>query len=100
VPKVDFISAPGKSTGNLMRCGGPKALVTGMARFAFEGRFRLDSIHPGHSLTDVEAATGFAFDRASTIAVTAPPTEEELRLIRGPVRDDLAEVYPRFAAAM
>ncbi len=100
VERVDFISAPGKTTGNLMRRGGPKALVTDMARFAFEGRFRLDSIHPGHDLAEVEAATGFAFDRAPAIAVTAPPTEEELRLIRGPVRADLAEVYPRFAASL
>jgi len=100
VERVDFISAPGKSAGNLMRRGGPRALVTGMARFAFEGRFRLISIHPGHDLAQVEAATGFAFERAPTIAVTAPPTEEELRLIRGPVRADLAEVYPRFAAAL
>ena len=33
-------------------------------------------------------------------AVTASPTEEELTLIRGPVRADLAETYPRFAAAL
>jgi hypothetical protein len=32
--------------------------------------------------------------------VTPAPTEAELRLIRGPVRADLAEVYPRFAAGM
>jgi glutaconate CoA-transferase subunit B len=74
--------------------------VTGLARFAFEGRFRLDSIHPGHSLAEVEAATGFEFDHAPAIAATAPPTEAELRLIRGPVLADLAEVYPRFAAGI
>jgi len=100
VQRVGFISAPGGSAGNVMRRGGPKALVTGLARFAFDGRFRLDSIHPGHSLAEVEAATGFEFDRAPVIAATPPPTEAELRLIRGPVRADLAEVYPRFAAGM
>ena len=100
VPKVDFISAPGRTPGNVMRQGGPKALVTGLARFGFDGRFRLTSIHPGHDLAEVEASTGFAFDRPGIVPTTDPPTDEELRLIRGPVRRDLAETYPRFAAAM
>jgi glutaconate CoA-transferase, subunit B len=89
--RVDFVSAPGANPDNVHRRGGPKALVTGLARFSFAGRFRLESVHP-------EAATGFAFECPPAPPVTPPPTSEELELIRGPVRADLAETYPRFAA--
>jgi glutaconate CoA-transferase, subunit B len=96
--RVDFVSAPGASPDHVHRRGGPKALVTGIARFSFAGRFRLASVHPGHNLAEVEAATGFDFERPPAPPVTPPPTSEELALIRGPVRADLAETYPRFAA--
>jgi glutaconate CoA-transferase, subunit B len=98
--RVDFVSAPGTSPDNVYRRGGPTALVTGLARFSFAERFHLESVHPGHDLAEVVAATGFAFERASTPPVTPPPTRAELSLIRGPVRADLAETYPRFAAAL
>ena len=100
VERVDFISAPGHSAGNVYRPGGPKALVTGLARFSFAGRFRLESIHPGHDLAEVEKATGFGFDCAAEPAVTPAPTGEELALIRGRVHEELAETYPVFAASL
>ena len=52
VPKVDFISAPGASPDNVYRTGGPIGLITNRCFFSFDPqrrRFRLDSIHPGHS---------------------------------------------------
>ena len=100
VPKVDFISAPGLSPPNVYRRGGPKVLVTGLARFSFDRRFRLESIHPGHDLQEVEAATGFDFDRADPVVETPAPTSDELTLIRGRIREELAEAYPLFAAGM
>jgi glutaconate CoA-transferase, subunit B len=100
VPKVDFISAPGVSPPNVYRRGGPKVLVTGLARFSFDRRFRLESIHPGHDLAEVEAATGFDFDRADPVMETPVPTVAELALIRGRIREELAEAYPLFAAGM
>jgi glutaconate CoA-transferase subunit B len=100
VPRVDFISAPGASPPGVYRRGGPKALVTGLARFSFAGRFRLETIHPGHDLGEIEAATGFDFDRPEMPAVTPAPTAGELRLIRGRIREELAETYPIFAANM
>ena len=100
VPKVDFISAPGVSPPNVYRRGGPKVLVTSLARFSFDRRFRLESIHPGHGLAEIEAATGFDFDRADPVVETPAPTMEELALIRGRIRDELAEAYPVFAAGM
>ena len=100
VPKVDFISAPGVSPRGVYRRGGPKVLVTGLARFSFAGRFRLESIHPGHDLAEIEAATGFEFERADPVIETLAPTQAELTLIRGRVREEVGEAYPQFAAAM
>ncbi len=101
VPKVDFVSAPGWSPGHVHRPGGPHALVTGMALFMFEKknrRFRLSSVHPGHSVEEVRDNTGFAFDCSEPVAVTRAPEPERLALIRGVVRDQIAETYPAFAA--
>ena len=103
VPKVDFISAPGTSPAGVYRRGGPVALVTGRAAFSFDAtrrRFRLETVHPGHSVDEVVAATGFDFDRAPTIAETPAPPAETLALIRGPVGEQIAETYPRFAAKL
>jgi glutaconate CoA-transferase subunit B len=100
VPKVDFISAPGVSPPGVYRRGGPKVLVTGLARFSFDRRFRLESVHPDHDLAEVEAATGFDFDRADPVGETPPPTKDELVLIRGRIREEVAEAYPLFAAGM
>jgi glutaconate CoA-transferase, subunit B len=97
---VDFVSAPGRSPQNVYRTGGPKALVTSLARFSFDGRFRLESIHPGHDLAEIRAATGFEFDHAQAPAETIGPSEEELSLIRGRVREEVAETYPRFVASL
>jgi glutaconate CoA-transferase subunit B len=101
VPKVDFISAPGSSADNVYRTGGPIALVTNRCVFSFDKQrkcFRLESIHPGHALEEIEQHTGFAFDRAADVGVTPAPSAETLRLMRDKVAPELAEVYPQFAA--
>ena len=100
VRRVDVISAPGRSPENVYRRGGPKALVTGLARFSFADRFRLESIHPGHDLAEVRGATGFDFDCPPAPPQTPPPTPEELALIRGRIREEVAETYPVFAAGL
>ena len=100
VRRVSFISAPGKSPGNVYRRGGPKALVTGLASFAFTDRFRLVSIHPGRDLAELRAATGFEFDGPSEPPVTTAPLASELALIRGRIREEVAETYPVFAAGL
>jgi glutaconate CoA-transferase, subunit B len=100
VPKVDFISAPGGSPDNVVRPGGPVALVTNRCLFAFDRaqrRFRLASVHPGHSVEEVIENTGFAFDRPAQVPLTASPSAETLRLMRTTVAPMLAEVYPEFA---
>jgi len=85
VPKVEFASARGE----------PKALLTGKALFSWQkGRFRLESVHESF---DVRAETGFDFDAPSDVPLTPPPSDEELRLLRGPVAKLVAADYPDFA---
>jgi glutaconate CoA-transferase subunit B len=101
VPKVEFVSAPGASAPNVHRPGGPYALVTGRCVFRFErarGRFRLQSVHPGHTVDEIQRHTGFDFDLPEEVPETPAPSAPTLTLIRGPVGAAIAETYPRFAA--
>ncbi len=100
VETVDFVSAPGTSPPNVFRRGGPVALVTPLCHFAFDkarARFRLESVHPGHSLEEVLDNTGFAFDRGDEVPQTPAPSSELLALLRGTVAPQLAAIYPKFA---
>lgn len=99
VPDVDFISAPGASEPNVFRPGGPIALVTNRCLFSFaDGRFRLASVHPGHTVEEVIENTGFDFDRSESVPETPAPTPATLKLLRETVAPQVAEVYPQFAA--
>lgn len=101
VDKVDFISAPGTSPPHVFRRGGPIALVTPLCHFSFDkakARFRLESVHPGHSVEEVLDHTGFAFDRPERVPVTPTPSADVLALLRGPVARQIAAIYPKFAA--
>lgn len=100
VPKVSFISAPGGNDPNVHRTGGPVALVTNRCLFSFDRtakRFRLESVHPGHTVEEVIENTGFDFDRPENVPETPMPSEDMLRLMRGTIAPQLAEVYPQFA---
>jgi glutaconate CoA-transferase subunit B len=101
VEKVDFISAPGTSPDNVYRPGGPIALITNRCLFAFDRarkRFRLASVHPGHSVAEIVEHTGFDFDNPPNMPATAAPSPETLRLLRTVIAPQLVEVYPQFAA--
>jgi glutaconate CoA-transferase, subunit B len=101
VEKVAFVSAPGTSPPNVWRRGGPVALVTPLCHFAFDAarrRFRLETIHPGHTLEEVRDNTGFAFDCAARVTATPLPDDTLLAQLRGPVAHELATIYPKFAA--
>ena len=102
VPKVDFISAPGSSE-QIHRPGGPFALVTSRCVFDFDRdlrRFRLASIHPGHSVEEVRDNTGFDFECPAAVPNTRAPEADLLAAIRGPIREEIAETYPRFASSL
>ena len=99
VPKVEFISAPGWSPPEVHRPGGPVALLTGKALFAWQKekrRFLLESVHPGHTHEEVRESTGFAYD-APRPGETPSPTAEELALLRSTVAREIASDYPDFA---
>lgn len=101
VPKVDFVSAPGTSDEGVYRPGGPYALVTNLCLFGFDKerrRFRLESVHPGHTVEEVLDNTGFEIDVPETVPVTEGPSPEWLALMRGTVAQQIAEPYPKFAA--
>jgi glutaconate CoA-transferase, subunit B len=103
VPHVGFISAPGGSGPNIYRPGGPVALVTNRCLFAFDRdrrRFRLESVHPGHSIAEIAEHTGFEYDCPQNVPTTPAPSDDTLALLRQTVAPQLAEVYPQFAAAV
>lgn len=100
VQQVDFISAPGRSEPGVHRPGGPIALLTNLCLFRWQrdaGRFALQSIHPGHTLEEVQDQTGFAFDLPAQVPTTAAPDAARLALLRGTVATQIAGVYPGFA---
>jgi glutaconate CoA-transferase subunit B len=101
VERVDNISATGVSEPGVFRRGTAQALVTGRCVFAFDAaraRFTLAALMPGETVESVRAATGFAFDVADDVAEAPEPTQEDLVLLRGPVRDEMLETYPEFCA--
>src|SRR5215470_14127977 len=103
VERVSFISAPGGNEPRVYRPGGPIALVTNRCLFGFDRkrqRFRLESVHPGHSAAEIAENTGFAYDCPEIVHITPAPSKETLRLLRHVVAPQLAEVYPQFAAAV
>jgi len=89
VPKVEFVSARGD----------PKALLTGKALFSWQKdkrRFRLESVHPGHTAEEVRQDTGSDFD-FQEVTATQGPTEQELSFLRGQVAKAIQADYPDFA---
>ena len=103
VPKVDYVSAPGGTEPGVQRNGGPVALATTLCVMRFEAarrRFRLASLHAGHTLEEVRDRTGFDFDVPDTVPTTPEPSEDELATLRTKVADEIAETYPRFAAEL
>lgn len=84
VEALDFRSGLGHDAAR--RAGhGPRYLVSDLGQFDFEagsGRMRLLSLHPGVPLRRVEAKTGFPLILPKEIPTTAPPTDDELGLLR------------------
>jgi glutaconate CoA-transferase subunit B len=94
VERIDFRTSPGNlggaETASRIRReqgwlgSGPSVVVTdlGIYHFDADGEMRLDSLHPGATLEQVRASMGWEVRVADDLAATAPPTSEELRLIR------------------
>ncbi len=91
VDKVDFITSPGFLAGGESRsasgliAGGMYRVVTDLAILGFDEasrRMRIDSLHPGVTLQQVQDNTGFELLRAPTIGATEPPSARELAVLR------------------
>jgi glutaconate CoA-transferase subunit B len=98
VPKLDFLTTPGYLTGpgarekaGLPPGTGPYRVVTNLALMDFEPdtkRMRLIATHPGVSVEQVKAATGFELLVADKVTVNRPPTVRQLRLLRERIDPD------------
>lgn len=90
--KLDFLTTPGYLTGPGAREAaglpintGPWRVITDLCVFDFETeskRMRVRSLHPGKTLDQVRAATGFAVDAAEPLGTTVEPSEEQLCVLR------------------
>ena len=102
VDKVDFVSAPGFSDENVYRPGGPYKLITDRCLFEVDKTrrcFRLQCVHPGHTVNEIYEQTGFTFDMPDGDVPNTPvPDATTLATIRGPVAEEISEIYPAFAA--
>ena len=61
-------------------------------------RFRLESVHPPHTLEEVRDNTGFDFDVADTVLVTPEPEVDRLDVLRSRVGLEIGSTYPGFAS--
>lgn len=87
--RVDFVTSPGYGTGEAWRSevglpgGGPSALITTRGVFRFtDGEAVLASYHPGSSVEECVANTGWPLRVAADARATEPPAPEVLRIIR------------------
>ena len=91
VPKVDFVTSPAWLDGGDRRrrvglfFGGVSRVVTTLGVFGFDSqtrRMRVEALHPGVTRTQVQEQTGFPLLEASDVAETAPPSTDELEMLR------------------
>jgi acyl CoA:acetate/3-ketoacid CoA transferase beta subunit len=87
VERVDFASGVGydRATGTAGRFHDVHRVVTNLAVLDFGGpehAMRVVSVHPGVTVEQVQAATGFPLTVASDVPLTREPTDEELKLLR------------------
>lgn len=92
VRKLDFITTVGHGSGpgDRLRLGlrgqGPTAVITDLGILRPDpvtAELHLTDIHPGVTVQQVRAATGWELQTADRVRTTAPPTEAELTALRG-----------------
>lgn len=90
--KLSYVTSPGHLDGSPnarykagMQGKGPYRLITTKGIFDFEEktkRMRLIHTFPGETVESIQAATGFELLIAADVTQFAPPTKEEVRMIR------------------
>ncbi|HLI11902.1 MAG TPA: CoA-transferase [Alphaproteobacteria bacterium] len=91
VANVDFITSPGFVHGGSSRkdsgllAGGMYRVVTDLAIMGFDEnskRMKVLALHPGVSVDQVQANTGFELLVDKNVVTTEPPSERELAVLR------------------
>jgi len=91
VERVDFVTSPAWLHGDGARraagllFGGVSRVVTTLGILGFDPdsrRMRIDAVHPGVSVATIREHTGFELLEAPHLAVTVPPSEDELAMLR------------------
>lgn len=89
--RVDYITSTGYGSGPGYReaaglpRGGPATLISTLGVFGFDARTGecfLQSYHPGSSVEEVRANTGWDLQVAADVTATPPPTAAEIAIIR------------------
>jgi acyl CoA:acetate/3-ketoacid CoA transferase beta subunit len=91
VPKLDFLTTPGfldgpsaRSRAGLPEETGPYRVISQLGLYDFDEetkRMRLIAVHPGITVEEALAASGFEILVADEVAETVPPTEEQKRIM-------------------
>ncbi|QNP68549.1 CoA-transferase [Streptomyces roseirectus] len=83
VERVDVVCGVGNDRASKLTFHHLGVVVTDLAVLDYgdDGRLRIRSVHPGVTVDDVRAATGFPLD-ATGVTATREPDPTELRLIR------------------
>jgi glutaconate CoA-transferase subunit B len=95
VAQLDFLTTPGYLSGpgtreaaGLPPDTGPYRVITDLAVLGYDERTKrmeVLSLHPGVTLEQLQAHTGFELCARDPLAVTPAPTELELSLLRGEI---------------
>jgi len=89
--KVDYLTSVGwidgpegrKKAG--LNWGGPDKVITDLAIMGFDEKtkqMKIESIHPGKTIEEVQEKTGFKLIIPKEIPTTEPPTVEEIKILR------------------
>lgn len=90
VERLDFRTSVGHAEGGDSRSrlgmtgAGPQVVITdiGVLRPDASGELVLTALHPGRTVQEAKAATGWPLRVAQQVEQTAPATEQELRILR------------------
>ena len=78
VDRIDFRTSSGQRLSRVITDLGVYTMTGALA----DRRLVLTAVHPGVTVADVRAATGWDLEVAADLTTTDPPTAEELRLLR------------------
>ena len=86
-----YLDGPGGRERAGLRGNGPVRVVTNLAVMGFDDetkRMKVESLHPGVSLNDLQENTGFELLISDVVGETPVPTVQQLRLLREEIDPD------------